>query len=300
MAKKKHRGAAKSKNHPVQEHKDAEESKPLKEISLDVSDHINEIEVEDPEVALANKVIQLQSPKAEDRKQKSEAKIEDGQAKESIDIENREIDPNASCTQVDYYRGYFDLDSDELFRRMKLSLTPWKATRENFLNRQPVDMYGPFWIATTLIFSLTASGNLSAYFTGENVDWSSESTKIVTAMMIIYSFISFCPLVFYFMLRQAGANVKFTEMVCIYGYSLTVFIPVTVLSIINIELLRLGLLLLGTVVSVALVGKCYWNEISIRMPEKKWIAAGVGTGSHTILLLTCMFYFFKFDLDLEL
>lgn len=51
----------------------------------------------------------------------------------------------------------------EILTRVRASLTPWK--QDFFENaRNHPDLYGPFWILTTIIFLLCSAGNLSRYF----------------------------------------------------------------------------------------------------------------------------------------
>lgn len=62
-----------------------------------------------------------------------------------------------------FYEEYFKVSEEEVVTRIKSAIIP--PFREDFLESiQPnPDMYGPFWIQTTLIFLLGTVGNFSNY-----------------------------------------------------------------------------------------------------------------------------------------
>jgi protein YIPF1/2 len=69
------------------------------------------------------------------------------------------------CLSVRYYQPYFDVDTAHVVERIKFALFPFKR-EEGFiqlLGPNP-DAYGPFWIATTLVFAIAVVSNLSSYF----------------------------------------------------------------------------------------------------------------------------------------
>lgn len=64
-----------------------------------------------------------------------------------------------------YYQPYFDVDTAHVADRIKYALFPFKR-EEGFiqlLGPNP-DAYGPFWVATTLVFAVAVVSNLSSYF----------------------------------------------------------------------------------------------------------------------------------------
>ena len=63
---------------------------------------------------------------------------------------------------------YFDVTTKQILQRVFLSLVPFnKKFFENY-NTKP-DLYGPFWILTTLVATLFIGGNISRFIT-----WSSQ------------------------------------------------------------------------------------------------------------------------------
>lgn len=79
--------------------------------------------------------------------------------------DNSEIAPPSGCCafcSFEYYQPYFNVSQSEVVGRITRSLTPW---RKDFFNDSelPPDLYGPFWILTTIIFLLSLMGNLTTY-----------------------------------------------------------------------------------------------------------------------------------------
>lgn len=58
---------------------------------------------------------------------------------------------------------YFDLTDFEFKKRLVNSLIPFSRNFITMYSEKP-DLYGPFWITTTLIVILTLVGNLARYF----------------------------------------------------------------------------------------------------------------------------------------
>lgn len=65
-------------------------------------------------------------------------------------------------------RPYFDVDTKDVVARMGSSIRgPIKADFLETTHDQP-DLYGPFWIATTLIFVTAVAGNYADYIAFSN------------------------------------------------------------------------------------------------------------------------------------
>jgi hypothetical protein len=68
-----------------------------------------------------------------------------------------------------FLQKYFDVTTEEVFERLLNSIIPFNPRFYGLLQNNP-DLYGPFWIYTTLIFVLAASGSFSIYLKGEKDD----------------------------------------------------------------------------------------------------------------------------------
>jgi hypothetical protein len=63
---------------------------------------------------------------------------------------------------VDAIKPYFDITEGEVFHRMRLSVVPTNNEFYELIEYRP-DVFGPFWILTTLIFLVSVSGNLAMW-----------------------------------------------------------------------------------------------------------------------------------------
>ena len=52
--------------------------------------------------------------------------------------------------------------------------------------------------------------------------------SVLTASSLVYGFAGAAPVVIWFVFKQYDATLKFVSVVCLYGYSLTIFIPAVV------------------------------------------------------------------------
>lgn len=112
------------------------------------------------------------------------------------------------------------------------------------LNRTP-DLYGPFWVPTTLIFSLFLSSSLSssiqAYLAGHVYDY--DFAALSVAVSVVYTYALAVPIGLWAVMRywakiEDDRDIGPVEIVSIYGYSTTAWIFAALLSIPPIPLLR--------------------------------------------------------------
>ncbi len=119
------------------------------------------------------------------------------------------------------------------------------------------DLYGPFWILTTLVFVVAAVGNFSRLMAGEKEFYFG---FVPTAAALIYSFGLCTPVFLAFLLRLFGSDqVGYVQVVCLYGYSMSVFLPVTVLCILPFQTSQWLLLVYGLINSCAFLIFNLWT-----------------------------------------
>ncbi|XP_058381665.1 protein YIPF2 isoform X2 [Diceros bicornis minor] len=157
-----------------------------------------------------------------------------------------------------YYQSFFDVDTSQastlaqpcpqVLDRIRGSLLPRPGhnfVRHHLRNRP--DLYGPFWICATLAFVLAISGNLTlvlAQRRDPSIHYSPQFHKVTVAGVTIYCYAWLVPLALWGFLRwRKGVRERvgpytFLETVCIYGYSLFVFIPTVVLWLIPVPWLQ--------------------------------------------------------------
>merc|ERR1712047_207943 len=81
-------------------------------------------------------------------------------------------------------------------------------------------------------------------------------------------------------------------MICVYGYSLAIYIPISVLWVVQYNWLQWLLVVLGTVMSGAVLVITFWPSVS--MDEKK-VAGAAMAGivlCHAALAIGFVLYFF--------
>jgi len=150
-----------------------------------------------------------------------------------------------------YYQPLFDIDTIQVLNRIKGSLLPRpRGVFFDLISANP-DLWGPFWIATTLIFAMAVTGNLSSYYayTGPAGGWTYNFNQLTLAGSVIYSYVTLLPLLLWAALRYYEAQKRLVDIICIYGYTLGVFVPVSILCVLPSEPLRWLLVLAGGGVS---------------------------------------------------
>lgn len=207
---------------------------------------------------------------------------------------------NASCFSFDYYKRYFDVDTEQVLFRLKSSFWPLHKPRFIQSIEGKGDLYGPFWVATTLVFAIAFSGNIVDYKNsigkGEQDVWRYDFDKVSLAATMIYGYISLVPfIVWVFMSWRLKEGPGLLDTFTLYGYSIFVYIPVSFLCIfpwIGSEIawtsIVVALVVSGSVLVVnlheALKANNDWKKLSPFL-----MAIG---GAHFLLTIALKFYFF--------
>ncbi|GAA5839787.1 hypothetical protein JCM5353_003763 [Sporobolomyces roseus] len=154
---------------------------------------------------------------------------------------------------LDFYSSWFDVDTLTVLTRCYKTLLPKEDYVNDVLSGVP-DLYGPFWIPTTLIFSLFLTSSLissvNAYLAG--VEYTYDFTRLGAATSVVYTYFLGLPVLVWAAIKYwAGASDRSpVEIVSLYGYSSTVWILVAWLSLIPSTTARLFFVFVGTVVSL--------------------------------------------------
>lgn len=154
------------------------------------------------------------------------------------------------------YIQYFNVDTDVVVNRLISSVYP-SGDFFNKIDANP-DLYGAIWISTTLVFLLASLGNCATYLMDKRSDsstsWSFDVNYVNVAAGVIYGYSIAVPLAFYFLLQYMGSNASLVRFWCMWGYSLSIFIPSTFLLLIPVEFLRWIIILLVGAASSFFVG----------------------------------------------
>lgn len=129
---------------------------------------------------------------------------------------NPNSDPNApsptpSIFSIERYKLLFNVDTSDVLDRLLASTAFF--FRGDFLEKTEAnpDLYGPFWVASTLVFVMAAVGNLISYFNfkaaqpdvtreGETI-WYIDADKAVAAIALFYGYVFVVPLIFWVVFR---------------------------------------------------------------------------------------------------
>ncbi|GAA6037417.1 hypothetical protein JCM8097_008560 [Rhodosporidiobolus ruineniae] len=155
---------------------------------------------------------------------------------------------------LDFYSGWFDVDTITVLTRCYKTLLPREDYVTEVLAGVP-DLYGPFWVPTTLIFSLfltsSLSTSISAYLAGQSYTY--DFTRLGAATSVVYTYCLGLPILIWAAIKYwAGASERSpVEIISVYGYSATVWILVAWLTLVPSSLFRLFLAFAGTLLSLA-------------------------------------------------
>ncbi|KAJ8458213.1 hypothetical protein OPV22_031139 [Ensete ventricosum] len=140
---------------------------------------------------------------------------------------------------VGAYTPYFDVDTSDVLQRIRDSLFPFSGTFTENTADNP-DLYGPFWICTTLIFVAAAIGTFVTYVAHElqKKEWNYDINLVTWSAGLFYGYVTLVPLGLYVILKYFSAPSGLVQLWCLYGYSLFVFIPASCLSIVPVEIFR--------------------------------------------------------------
>lgn len=138
--------------------------------------------------------------------------------------------------RIGTYQPYFNVDTTEVSQRIVQSISLIRGDFMTMTNHNP-DLYGPFWICTTLIFVASAFGNYATYLLN-HASWQFDISKVTWAAGLFYGYTFLLPLALYFVLKYIGVSLGLIQLWCLYGYSLFVFIPASVVALIPVTVLK--------------------------------------------------------------
>ncbi|XP_034490145.1 protein YIPF1 [Drosophila innubila] len=214
-----------------------------------------------------------------------------------------------SFLTIEYYQQFFNVDTYMVMERIVNSMIPKRAAA-NYLRMnigENPDLYGPFWITITLIFSIAISGNIASYLqqANEKYHWHYNFHLVSYAATCIFLYANILPAILWALFKyslkpvdQADAvetdSASYTptllSLMCIYGYSLAIYIPVSILWVINISLLQWLLvitaaMLSGTVLIAVLTPALRNSQYSL------FLIIGI-LSAHVVLAAGFLLYFF--------
>ena len=164
---------------------------------------------------------------------------------------------------LSFYAQFFDVDTSEVLRRCSSSLYP-RASFLDILDGNP-DLYGPFWIATTLVFILFIAATISQYLSrNHDIHFEYNFALLSGAAGLIYGYTGFVPVGLWALLRWFGAeSATIVECWALYGYANVIWIPVAIISWSPISILNYVFTGIGFLVSVVFLVRNLWPVVSV-------------------------------------
>lgn len=204
---------------------------------------------------------------------------------------------------IKYYQKFFDVDTKDVAERIIASVTPkWDNKLKHHLLTKP-DLYGPFWISVTLIFTIAISGNIANYLQHANTKyhWKYDFHLVSYAATTIFLYITLIPFLLWGLLKWSSQlnDVESLEedivpgtleLICIYGYSLFIYIPVSILWCIQINFLQWSLVLIATFISGSVLVLTIMPALRLSK-HKMFLCFGILL-CHLLLAAGFMLYFF--------
>ncbi|GME42347.1 hypothetical protein GTA08_BOTSDO10361 [Neofusicoccum parvum] len=131
---------------------------------------------------------------------------------------------------IGYYQQFFDVDTNEVIRRCWAAVFP----RTNFLDvlEGNPDLYGPVWIATTVVMILFLTGTMSQYLARSGDDHFPYDFRLLSGGAgLIYGYTLVVPVALWGVLRWFGSeSANVMECWALYGYANIIWIPVALIS----------------------------------------------------------------------
>ncbi len=190
-----------------------------------------------------------------------------------------------------WLKKYFQIKSNDFFSRIALSIIPFNRKFYPMIENSP-DFYGPFWIYTTFIILVSCCGSLARTIQGFR-DYNFYQEFIPIACILIY-FIGFgVPIFITLLAKLFGGKTNVAPTICIYGYSYTIFLPITIVCSIPSSLLQWVLLAYAIFSSTSLIITSISFSIS-SITKGKSIAINVIICIFQIIVFFVLkLYFFK-------
>jgi len=177
-----------------------------------------------------------------------------------------------ACFRLDSYRQYFDMDTLDILKRLRASLTSFwlpdhfrtaivgEAGSDDF---KGPDLYGPLWISMTLIFLIAVTSNLHAYMDharrSKNSDEDIEEFEydihhLLRAGSVVFCFVFIIPTILWLGTTcLAMSSIDWALWICCFGYSQVPYLVATLIVWIPVQFWEWIVLAIATAASCLLV-----------------------------------------------
>jgi len=196
-----------------------------------------------------------------------------------------------SFYQVPYYRSLFNVDTKEVGFRLLRSMLPIKFSFFNLIRDNP-DLYGPFWVLTTLVFVISVSSNLNDYFRSDHSEWQVDINIVVYSAIAVYGYSFLVPLILWGVFKWMKLGLRLLDMLCIYGYTLFIYIPASVLCVVPVTFVQWIIVGVASGVSGVFLVTNIFTPLKEDFTKRGIIICAIIGALHLGLALLLKLYFF--------
>ncbi|KAI6126790.1 Yip1-domain-containing protein [Pisolithus sp. B1] len=109
----------------------------------------------------------------------------------------------AGFWSVEFYQPYFDVDTITVLQRCYTTLLPWSSSYLSTFSGG-VDLYGTFWVPTTLILALFI---IASYLSAPGSEYDYDFALLGLATTIVYAYAFGLPIALWLVLRYLGVDI---------------------------------------------------------------------------------------------
>ncbi|KAI1330839.1 hypothetical protein F5Y16DRAFT_361377 [Xylariaceae sp. FL0255] len=193
---------------------------------------------------------------------------------------------------LSFYAQFFDVDTSSVLTRCWAALWP----RANFLDvlEGNPDLYGPFWIATTVILILFLGGTISQYLAKTGAGPFAYDFELLSgAAGLIYGYTLVIPILLFGALKYFGSeSANLLECWALYGYANLIWIPVALISWSPVTILNWVFVGVGWALSVAFLLRNLYPVLSATDRQTSKVLLVLVVALHMGLALAIKILFF--------
>ncbi|CEF60393.1 Hypothetical protein SRAE_X000213100 [Strongyloides ratti] len=160
-------------------------------------------------------------------------------------------DKGKKTTYLDAIQNYFNIDTNMFLNRLYCSVFPFK--KSNFIvdviENSP-DIYGPLWILLTLVLCIGVTNSLVHFFNSYGEQSAEVDFGMVSAVFTLFS-----------IYNSASINYTYMEILCTYGYNLTILVPISILYHFNFSFWRISLIIISVVITFTILYGTFWPAL---------------------------------------
>lgn len=200
------------------------------------------------------------------------------------------------------FQEFFDVTTEDVKARLRLSVCPFwlrSDSAENVFRTRP-DFWGPLWIATTVALLMPVTGNFDLYISmsvPSDLELSQCYNLLTISAGLVFCSVAAIPLSVRGLTMFCSDDdmpMDLRHLTCVYGYSLTSLIPVSLLCLVPFGAVRWIAVVMGLLVSLWFVKVTVWNDFAKdQRPWIKWSVTALLFAGQTAIFITYRVYFFS-------